>query len=307
MNSPPRAESISYAEFTGILSRYPALIASQSKPSSKQAGAAIRSLDTLEELDEYRIHAVPAELAKLDKKHLTKEQVELLIKWKLKHGKWRPRLANLVSSNSSLTIENTTRDAFALHSTNVEDPQPALNMLSRLSGIGPASASLLLSVYDPNNVPFFSDEAFRWVNWEEGKGKGWDRKIGYNVKEYDALVEAVRKVRKRLEAESGGKPIGAGEVERVGWVIGREEEREASVSKGSERKRGLAAKTSKKEEKVPTTSPAPKESKKPAKGSMRQSDVEMAAKRKSLTKAATPLTAKEDAQEPRRSKRIRSS
>jgi hypothetical protein len=75
-----RAESISYADFTNTLSRYPTLIASLSKrSSSKQAGG----LDTLSELDEYRVQVIPAELAKLDKKHLTKEQVELLTKWKL--------------------------------------------------------------------------------------------------------------------------------------------------------------------------------------------------------------------------------
>jgi len=75
-----RAESISYADFTNTLSRYPALIASLSKPSSsKQAGG----LDTLSELDEYRVQVIPAELVKSDKKHLTKEQVELLTKWKL--------------------------------------------------------------------------------------------------------------------------------------------------------------------------------------------------------------------------------
>ena len=83
MESSLRAESISFAEFTDTLSRYPALTASLSKSSSKQAGAATHSLDTLEELDKYRVQVIPADLAKLDKKHLTKEQVELLIKWKL--------------------------------------------------------------------------------------------------------------------------------------------------------------------------------------------------------------------------------
>ncbi|KAH0563324.1 hypothetical protein GP486_002100, partial [Trichoglossum hirsutum] len=79
-----RVETINYADFTDTLSRYPALIASLSKPPApRQAGATIHGLDTLKELDEYRAQVVPAELAKLDKKYLTKEQVELLTKWKL--------------------------------------------------------------------------------------------------------------------------------------------------------------------------------------------------------------------------------
>jgi hypothetical protein len=82
MNSFLRVESISYAGFNDVLSRYPTLIASLSS-ASRQSGATTHSLDTLEELDVYRVQVVPAELAKLDKKHLTKEQVELLTKWKL--------------------------------------------------------------------------------------------------------------------------------------------------------------------------------------------------------------------------------
>jgi hypothetical protein len=217
-----------------------------------------------------------------------------------KHGKWRPRLANLVSSNSPSAIENTTRDAFALHFAKTADLQPALNVLTRLSGIGPASASLLLSVYDPDNVPFFSDEAFRWVNWEEGKGKGWDRKISYSSKEYHAFVEAVRKVRKRLEAESGGKSVGAGDIERVGWVIGREVE-DGTVGKGGQRGGGFPAKASGKEDLE-----APKESKKPAKESVKKTDTRR--KRRSPDETATtPSAAKGDAIGPRRSKRVRNS
>lgn len=71
----------------------------------------------------------------------------------------------------------------------------------------------------PERAPFFSDEVFRWVMWEEaevkGKGRGWGRKIGYTAKEYRAVVEGVGKVVERLG-------VGAGEVERVAWVLGRE-------------------------------------------------------------------------------------
>ena len=224
-----------------------------------------------------------------------------------KHGKWRPRLANLVSSNSSSKIENTTRDAFALYSAKQEDPQPALNVLTRLSGIGPASASLLLSVYDPDNVPFFSDEAFRWVTWEEGKGRGWDRKISYNNKEYTAFVEAVQTVRRRLEAESGGKSIAAGDVERAGWVIGKEEERAMSGGNGAKEVSETNS-TGKGNLKGVTTPPASKESKTPTKEPLKQQDSgKKSQKRKPPTDArTTPLTTKgDDGRGPRRSKRTR--
>ncbi|KAI9773118.1 MAG: hypothetical protein M1840_008239 [Geoglossum simile] len=298
-----RAESISYTDFSNTLSRYPSLIASLSKPSSsKQADGS----DTLSGLDEYRVQVIPAELAKLDKKHLTKEQVELLIKWKLKHGKWRPRLASLVSSNSPSSIENTTHDAFALYSAKRGAPQPALNVLTRLSGIGPASASLLLSVYDPDNVPFFSDEAFKWVTWEEGKGKGWDRRISYNNKEYTLFVEAVQEVRKRLESESGGKSIAAGDVERAGWVIGKEDE--GAMSSENEVKEGIKTDESKKRNPKGVT--APRAPKIPAKESSKQrGNGEKSQKRKLPTSATTttPTTKEDGGREPRRSKRTHNS
>jgi hypothetical protein len=94
----------------------------------------------------------------------------------------------------------------------------ALKKLTELKGIGPATASLLLSVGKPDEVPFFSDELFRWCVWdEEGSPGGWQRKIKYNVKEYEQLVEGVRALRERL----GGKVI-AVDVEKVAWVLGRE-------------------------------------------------------------------------------------
>ena len=67
----------------------------------------------------------------------------------------------------------------------------ALTTLTKLKGIGPATASLLLSTSDPENVPFFSDELFRWAFWEDKPGCRWDRKISYSAKEYRELVAKV--------------------------------------------------------------------------------------------------------------------
>lgn len=137
-----------------------------------------------------------------------------------KHGTFRPKLLQLVESNPTETIESTTKAAFSLLP---KDPSPkailaALKVLTGLRGIGPATASLLLSVYAPGTVPFFSDEVFRWVMWGDpvaGKVSGWKRPIKYNVKEYEILVERVGELSKRLG-------VGAVEVERAAWVLGRE-------------------------------------------------------------------------------------
>jgi hypothetical protein len=85
-----------------------------------------------------------------------------------------------------------------------------------LKGIGPATASLLLSVAAPRVVAFFSDELFRWCMWDEsGRPGGWGRKIKYNVKEYEMLLEKVDVLIERLG-------VRAVDVERVAWVLGKE-------------------------------------------------------------------------------------
>jgi hypothetical protein len=124
-----------------------------------------------------------------------------------KHGTFRPSLLSLVQSNTDQTIESTTREAFA--SLTPTTTLPALKILTQLRGIGPATASLLLSVCAPGDVPFFSDEVFRWCEGD------WKRGIKYNVKEYVGVVEKVRELRKRLG-------VRAEEVERVAWVLGKE-------------------------------------------------------------------------------------
>lgn len=95
-------------------------------------------------------------------------------------------------------------------------PLPALKILTQFKGIGPATASLLLSVMKPDSVPFFSDELFRWCTWDDsGSPRGWKRAIKYNVKEYAEVVERVKALRKRLN-------IRAIDAERVAWVLGKE-------------------------------------------------------------------------------------
>src|SRR5207248_1086630 len=83
-------------------------------------------------------------------------------------------------------------------------------ILTKLPGVGPATAALLLSVRDPDRVPFFADEVFWWVCC----GGEWGKKIGYTVKEFAQVVEGVREVSKRLQGRS------AMEVEKVAWTVG---------------------------------------------------------------------------------------
>lgn len=131
-----------------------------------------------------------------------------------KHGTYRPTLMSLVKQNPADLVKATTQEAYTSYATST-DALKALKILTKLRGIGPATASLLLSVYQPGTVPFFSDEVFRWTHWDEQGKTGWGRSIKYCVKEYGEVIARVERVRERLG-------VRAVDVERVAYVLGKE-------------------------------------------------------------------------------------
>lgn len=109
---------------------------------------------------------------------------------------------------------------FAAYTGAADSIKPSLNTLAQLKGIGPATASLLLSVCNPEIAPFFSDELFRWSHFEGGKGQGWDREIKYTLKEYLELFERVQEFRSRWK-DDYGREVASVEIEKVAYVLGK--------------------------------------------------------------------------------------
>lgn len=142
---------------------------------------------------------------------MTLDDVKLLVEWKLRHGKFRPTLMSLASSNDANAAKATI--AAAIDAYRAAGPASdasiaaALAGLTKLRGIGPATASLLLTVHDPTRVLFFSDEAFYWLC-----GGGQVTAIKYNNKEYELLRQNAAKVIKRLG-------VSATDVEKVAYVL----------------------------------------------------------------------------------------
>lgn len=118
-------------------------------------------------------------------------------------------------------MANTTKEGYEAFTGSTDSVKPSLNALTKLRGIGPATASLLLSVFDPSVAPFFSDELFRWSFFESGKGKGWDREIKYNMKEYLQLFDRVQDLQGRLQ-KHGRHETSAVEIEKVAYVLGKQ-------------------------------------------------------------------------------------
>lgn len=112
----------------------------------------------------------------------------------------------LVSSNEDSFTENTIKGAMGLYKKD-RDAAAAVDALIKLKGIGPATASLLLAVHDPEKVIFFADEAFYWLC-----SGGRRDPIKYNAKEYRDLNAKTQVLARRLN-------VGAIDIERVAYVL----------------------------------------------------------------------------------------
>lgn len=114
----------------------------------------------------------------------------------------------LVSSNDPNFVKATIQEALDAYRP-ASDAQAALTILTKLKGIGPATASLLLTVHDPENVIFFSDEAYWWVCCGIRSPP-----IKYTAKEYQELQAGAKEFCERMG-------VSATDLERVSYVLKR--------------------------------------------------------------------------------------
>lgn len=145
---------------------------------------------------------------------------------------------NHVTSNPDALITDTIRDAYAMLPAQPLDAAPSaqptppaqdlvrvLTVLAKpLKGIGPATASLLLSALFADSVPFFSDELYRWCVFADAKTDWRSVEIKYTMKEYAVLVDRLRDVRSRLAVlnEDGTRHLpSAVDLEKAAYVWAR--------------------------------------------------------------------------------------
>ncbi|EFY86527.1 hypothetical protein MAC_07389 [Metarhizium acridum CQMa 102] len=142
---------------------------------------------------------------------------------------------SLVSSNPASLTKQTISSAVEQYKASPSThAQAALDALTKLRGVGPATASLLLNVHDPENIVFFSDEAYYWLC----RGGSRDTPIKYTPKEYAQLRQRAGELARRLG-------VGMVDVEKVAYVIikgrRREEQKEKGTGPGRGDKRAAAA------------------------------------------------------------------
>ncbi|KAH7321258.1 hypothetical protein B0I35DRAFT_210662 [Stachybotrys elegans] len=200
----PSPESMDLDEFHRLLNCYPDVL--DAAAQTKDAKPGQRSL---QELDAYRYSEAVQQFGSQPHDKLMGmelQHVQLLVEWKLRHGKFRPMLMKLVSSNDASSASQTIKEAIDAYRGGADVPS-TIGTLTKLKGIGPATASLLLAVHDARRVIFFSDEAFYWLCCNATKTA-----MKYNTKEYDTLRSKAQTLMDRLS-------VGAMDVEKVAYVV----------------------------------------------------------------------------------------
>lgn len=182
--------------------------------------AAYRVPESLRALDKAREESIPRSVHERSPPHVTKDELVTLMDWKLKHGKWRPNLQKMVRTNSEAEVTEATTNAFESYRSKAPLAD-VLKILKPLKAVGPATATLLLSVFDARTAPFFADELFRYMHLTS-EGRGWDRKIKYDAKEAIELYDDVAALMERLNRDVvADQHISALDLEKAAYVLGR--------------------------------------------------------------------------------------
>lgn len=122
-----------------------------------------------------------------------------------RHGKHRPSIPKQIASNTDEKIAEALDEAYGHYAKNKDDIVGTIELITKdLRGVGPATASLLLAIHDPQNVVFFSDELYNWLVD--------DSSIRYTTKEFETLFAKAQAFMNRIKCT----PI---ELEKVAYTL----------------------------------------------------------------------------------------
>jgi hypothetical protein len=170
------------------LDRYPDVVAAQ-------------GVARLPELDRWYQEELPGRVGRRRPAHAVLDELVRLTEWKMARGVWRAPNLVLVRSNAPEDVVAASTEALA------QAPvlRPPVARLAELHGVGPATASALMSAAHPEHYPFFDELVAAQVP-DLGK-LGWT--IGFYVKYATAL---------RARAAALGAGWTPAMVERALWA-----------------------------------------------------------------------------------------
>lgn len=96
---------------------------------------------------------LPALLRSREPSFATHDELVRITEWKMARGVWRARNLVLVRSNDPDEVARATREAFA----QVPDESAPIATIAKLAGVGPATASAVMSAFEPSVYPFLDE------------------------------------------------------------------------------------------------------------------------------------------------------
>mmetsp|Transcript_13253 Transcript_13253/g.13314 ORF Transcript_13253/g.13314 Transcript_13253/m.13314 type:complete len:267 (+) Transcript_13253:126-926(+) len=138
--------------------------------------ANIRKNNKLKELDNWWRKELFSVVQARSPRHITLPELEKIMRWKITRGQDRPMLIGLINQNSAKAVISASQISFQKLSQN--DWKAAINALTVLRGVGPATASCVLAPFSPSLCPFMSDEVLETCT---------GRKREYTLKAYENM------------------------------------------------------------------------------------------------------------------------
>eukprot|EP00057_Strongylocentrotus_purpuratus_P019301 XP_011673775.1 PREDICTED: uncharacterized protein LOC105442854 [Strongylocentrotus purpuratus] len=139
-------------------------------------------------------------------RYITHEELAKLMKWKLSRGKFRPRLTEMVQTNSSDLVEKSSRQAFK----KLPNVGAAIKELIVLKAVGPATASAVLAAGAPEHAPFMADESMLAIPGQSP--------LAYTEAAYKRYNAEVQDCVKRLKKEDPSGEWTPHKVELALWT-----------------------------------------------------------------------------------------
>ena len=96
---------------------------------------------------------LPASLRSREPSFATYAELVRITEWKMARGVWRARNLVLVRGNDPDDVARTTRAAFA----EVPHESAPIATIAKLAGVGPATASAVMSAFEPSVYPFLDE------------------------------------------------------------------------------------------------------------------------------------------------------
>ncbi|XP_076345292.1 uncharacterized protein LOC143244465 [Tachypleus tridentatus] len=138
--------------------------------------------------------------------HITHEELVQITKWKLIRGKFRPRLIDLVRINTETAVKQTSKKAFR----KLPNVISAITALTTLKGVGPATASAILSAAYPEQVAYMADESMLATPGVEA--------IDYTLEEYLNYHKQIKTCCDRLNKKNPEEKWTPHKVELALWT-----------------------------------------------------------------------------------------